>query len=196
MRDYCSKWWRRFTDKSKKPGTRIRALVCLLAPFVVLILILVFVAYFIQNILPLVIGCLFLIYLFTGDYIDALFARKEADQQRRVWYANQQANEIWRRIAILIIPDIEQIVSVTLVPEEMIFNSATFPHGYGFYFSTPRLLSEQECKHLRHRIVLRLYGRLGKSREQMYREDFVAVEPNYIFVRNDPQIQLYFSSMI
>lgn len=195
MKKFISTHWVRLFNREEKLISRFESLAYMLSIILVLILLVLLVVYFVRDILPLVVGSLFIIYLFFSDYIDSYISKKQREKQEEAWYRAQQVTYIWNKIAFLIIPDVEQVTSISLVPEEMIYCNTTQPNGLGYYFATPRLLTDQECKRLRRQIVLRLYGRIGKTRAQMFEQKIVVVTPDYIFIRSDHQVESYFSTL-
>ena len=186
--------WAKAMDASQTAASRIGAvlgLACLFAaPIVVLVLLVKFfyAAYSAMGAVFLLV-CLWVVdRFFNVTQRKQQEAAQERIVQQRMW------NVISRRIAVAIIPAISQVTAWELEPEDIMYDLGTAPHGEGFYYTTPRLLKEQEVMQLRRLIIAKLYGRVQITRTDMGREGIVIVEKDHVFIRNDPRIIQYFTT--
>lgn len=186
--------WATLCDRTQKVSSRLTALLGLLVPVITLVVLVVILVVFAQKVLPGILGGAFLIYLVFGDYIDAAIQRKKITKDQHDLAQKQMEDAIYRKIAIMLIPTMSQVTAMDLEPEDIVYDLGVSPFGTGFYYSTPRLLSEDEVRHLRQLLVMKLHGRIQVSRTDIGRERIVLVRKDMVFVRNDPRVIQYFTT--
>ena len=192
---FLKECWRKLFAPNQKLLDRLVALLWLLLPLLAIIVLLSLTVAFVQYTVPYIVGGGVLLYVFLGDHIDAAIERHRLARNEQAMLDKQTFNHIYRKIAITILPCIRQVVSMELEPEELSYNLAATPFGIGFYYSTPKLLDDSERKRLLYLITLKISGKVGIDRSEMYAAKTVLVEPDYIFIRNDPRILQYFASV-
>lgn len=181
-------------DRTQKASTRLTALLFLFLPVLMLVTLLVLLFIFAQKALPFILGGAFLVYFIFGDHIDAAITNKRITQEHQAKFEKQTEATIYRRIAIAIIPAVMQVTSLSLEPEDIFYDRVDYPNGSGIYFLSPMNLSAQDCLILRRLIINRLAGKIGIPRSELYQGKIVLVEPDHIFIRNDPRLIQFFST--
>lgn len=189
--------WATTQSGDRRTSVRIGALIGMSALFsvpIVMLIALVRLAKFLASASSAtrsvcVLGCLCVICCVGAAAKKVQLAKERQANEERL-----MADTIYRRIAIMLIPAISQVTSIDLEPEEVVYDLVGMPYGSGFYYSTPRLLTEQEMRKLRRLIVTKLYGRVQITRTDMVREGIVIVGGDHVFIRNDPRVVQYFSN--
>lgn len=194
MMELLKSLWATMQDGSQRTSARIGALFGLSALFAIPIAVLVVLVKFAHSAFSAMGISFLLICLWAAERIYGVIERNRQEAQRQMVAQQQMDNVISRRIAIAIIPAISQVVSMDLEPEDITYDLGVMPFGTGFYYATPRLLSEDEVRRLRRLIVMKLHGRIQVSRTDIGREGIVIVGKDCIFIRNDPRVIQYFTT--
>lgn len=186
--------WATAMDVGQKPVARIGAILALVGLFAAPIVVLVMLVKFFRAAYSAMGTVLLLVCLWVAERLLNVIQRNQQAAEQEKMVQQQMEAVVYRRIAIAIIPAISQVTVMDLEPEEIIYDLGVAPHGDGFYYSTPRLLTEQEMRQLRRLIVTKLYGRIQVTRTEMGREGIVIVGKDHVFIRNDPRVIQYFTT--
>ena len=193
MRRLIASLWARAVDASQTVASRIGAILGLVCLFAAPIVVLVMLVQFVHSALSAMNAAMLIACLWIAERFFNVIQRNRQAAEREKVAQQQMYNVISRRIAIVIIPAISQVTGMALEPEEIIYDLGIATHGTGFYYSTPRLLTESEARQLHRLIVTKLFGRTQIPRAEMSREKIILVKTDHIFIRNDPRIVQYFT---
>lgn len=186
--------WATATDVNQKQTARIWATLGIIGLLLIPIVVLAILVKFVHAAFSAMGWTILIVFGFVIEWILELNRKKQQVAESEQAAQQQMYNELSRRIAIAIIPAVSQVTGIDLQPEEIVYDLGVALHGDGFYYSIPRLLTEDETRRLHRLVITKLYGRVQIPRAEMSRDKIVLVGSDHVFVRNDPRIVQYFTA--